>query len=291
MSGINEAKNVNGTPSTKEQEKKDKTAGVLKVFTTNALCDGILDKVRELPTEKYFSVGVEWAVKIGAIAFKVAAVAAVLAAIVLGIRADSIRMLLLGILVAVPACLIFSYIGSKLFHGVMQLIRNFPSRFTSRAFPDCIALVSLFAAVAALLVGILFSISERSWFILVIGLVTALACGFLGLLAATPKILAMEIVEISSPAEELIGIMSFNIKAFLLTTPFIWGVGSVLLVLSLLLSMFMDSEAELFASLIPFIILGLLPLLVYLTFLAFAFSIDFARAILSVPGKLDALKK
>lgn len=257
----------------------------------NRFFDGILYKVRGLQLGECFSIGSKWAVCIGSAAFVALGAVAVLAAVVLGIRADSVAMALLGILVASPACLVFSYIGSKLFDGITKLIENFPSRFSSRAFLDCVAAANLFFAAASVVIAIVWGVAARSWGALAIGLILAVTCAFMGIMALSPKTVNSEIGGECSPAEELIGIVSFKIKALLLTAPFIWCVGAVAIVVGLLLAMFKGDYQGASSMALVGIILGLLPIYVYVLFLAFVFCIDVLRAILSIPSKLDALRK
>ncbi len=59
----------------------------------------------------------------------------------------------------------------------------------------------------------------------------------------------------------------------------------------LLLAMFKGDYQGASSMALVGIILGLLPIYVYVLFLAFVFCIDVLRAILSIPSKLDALRK
>lgn len=273
-----------------ENDEEKICCGMLQLLcSVNTCCDRILEKARELPVEKYFSLGQKWAVTIGAAAFTISGIIAIFLTLAMTVKIKSFSILLIGLLIVVPACFLFAWIGNKLFTGISQLIENFPSPFASQTFLDCVALVNLFVGAATLIFGVVGAINAGSWVFFGICAAISVAAGFTGLLAVAPKVISVNIVEKSSPAEELIGIVSFKIKALLLATPFIWCAGAVILAIASFQGIFSANTLYFLRGFVLFV--GLLPIIVYIGFLASVFCIDMARAILSVPGKLDELKK
>lgn len=257
----------------------------------NRFFEGILEKMRSMLKKEFFDFGSKLALSIGSAAFIVMGVIAAFASIVLGIRADSAVMTLLGILIAPAACLVFSFIGGKLFGSTTKLIEKFPSRFSSRAFLDSVAILCLFLGAASVVVAIVWGISARSWDALAIWLVFSVMSSFVGMMALSPKIVNSEIVEGCSTAEEFIGLVSFKIKALMLMAPFVWCVGAIVIVIGLLLAMINGDYGGAFRMTGFGLFIGLIPICIYVWFLTFALIVDILRAILSIPSKLDALKK
>ena len=133
--------------------------------------------------------------------------------------------------------------------------------------------------------------------------------GYVGAIAMHPELASMEAGK-GSAAEEAIGILGFFCKATLKVVPLFFGILAVVGAIVLLVSVFAPNSnlAYALSSAVTFVPLSrtqgpgflgagailmasLLPMVAYLLFLLACLPLEIWRAILSVPGKLDALRR
>ncbi|ATC63755.1 hypothetical protein CMV30_07205 [Nibricoccus aquaticus] len=172
---------------------------------------------------------------------------------------------------------------------------------------ECLGLVLLLAAIGALIGGIITAIQVESFTPIIPALVSfVLLTAFAGV-ALHPSLANVEEAP-ATAGEEAIGLFSFFAKAGLALQPLLFAVyaaagaivilfalfgsdvslslgGLILLPTTITLSGGGPAGAAIIAS------ACLLPLTAYLTFLLYYLLIDVLRAILSIPQKLDQLRR
>lgn len=236
--------------------------------------------------------------KIGLYGIYLMAVIGLLTSLVFPIRYDALpfgKSLLAGLLWVIT-CIIIHYTAFKFIPAVREIIKSTPTQMGSEAFLNSSALLFGLSGVVSLCAGIFFWIKTSSMNTFLFGLSSFLVCLFMLVLTLNPSLLNIKITEQTSPGEEFIALFSFFIKSFLKLIPVTFGLGVILAVLNLLSTLFSSYGYinEIFAKLISiagFSSVALLPIIGYVVFLIYYFTIDIASAILSLPAKLDSLKK
>ena len=190
-----------------------------------------------------------------------------------------------------------------------RTIANTPSQVSSPAFLECTGLLLLLAALGALVGGVVSMIRVESIVPLVPALFVAAAFTYVGATALHPRLVNVNL-GVGSAGEEGIGLLSFFFKAALKLVPLFFGLLAVGGVLAILASFTESGQA--FASTIGAVLqfvplpmetsagftgsavimlAALLPMIGYFLFLLSYLAIDLVRAVLSVPTKLDALRR
>jgi len=246
--------------------------------------------------------------KIGQYAVLLGAVLTVVYAIVAAIRYNSLEMLLTG-LVFVAAIAVAQFAAGRFLGAGEKLIASTVSRLSSPAFLECTGLLVLLLAAATFLGGIITSIRVSSVAPFLPALITSAALVYFGALALHPEQVTVETAA-GTAGEEAIGLLCFFFKASLKLVPLFFFLLAVAGDLAILASFFSGEGqfgymvAALVAS-VPFlgsapygfagsamlVAACLLPLLAYFVFLLQYLFLDVLRAILAVPGKLDALRR
>lgn len=228
--------------------------------------------------------------------------------IIWSIRSNSFGVFLIG-LALVVALAVAQFITTRFLGAADMLIANTPSRISTTAFLECVGFLFSLIALALLLSSIGAAIAASSIVPLIPGFVAAVLCAYMGAIALHPEIVAVEPGQ-GSAGEEAIGLISFFLKAGLKLVPPLFAlfasVGVLVLIVSLVApdSSLQDSLSHTLPSL-PLgriapsgfagagIVLyaGLLPMFAYFGFLVALLPLELWRAILSIPGKLDSLRR
>lgn len=195
--------------------------------------------------------------------------------------------------------LIVQYIAKKFSHAGETLIENNSSRLSSSAFLDCLGLLALIGGIAAFLYCLYEAIKLPSLWYLLYGIASFILLEFVALVALNPRTITVEVVDETSAGEEAIGIMTLFIKKVMRLIPILFGVGIIAVTVMLFinaLGLFSEARLNLAAdrSLKFYVLLikiGLLPFLSYIFFVFAYLCIDVIRAILSIPKKLDDLRR
>lgn len=226
-------------------------------------------------------------------------------AIYAAIKFDSLTMLMTGIGLFV-AITIAQFAAQSFLGAGDKLVANTPSRIATSAFLECFGLLALLAAFAFLFVGIRTAIALEIFAPFLTGLLLAVLWTFVGGLSLHPRQLNVDIGE-GTAGEEAIGLLTFAMKAGLKLVPLFFFLVA-LLGCFVILASFTDSGAQYagmvrgipgiglagpagFAGAATVIFACLIPMLGYLLFLILYLVFDLIRAILSVPPKLDALRR
>jgi hypothetical protein len=254
----------------------------------------LLKGLRRLLTESGLGASDLVARQTGHIAFVLAAVLLVLGFFVLGIRSDSFRLSFSALLLIAPAAILLHYVAALFLDAGVSLLRKSPSELSSTAILTFFALVFFAGAVLCFVLGLYGVILGGSLlsFVICLGATAILfyACG----LALNPATVNVDPTGGLSAGEEALGILLFLIKVPLRLVPFLFGVGSVVGVgaaIYLLYLVFTQIPLEQAYQIARGILgVALLPLAAYLIFVFSALLVELYRAILRIPGKLDALR-
>jgi hypothetical protein len=257
---------------------------------------------------KLIGVSLRWARDIGHYAVLVGGALALVFALITAIRMNSFTVFLLG-LGFVVALAVAQFAAQRFLASADALIANTPSRLSSFAFLECTGLLAVLAAVALLVAGVVTSIQLGSAAPLIPAVLGAAFWGYIGAIALHPELASMEAGK-GSAAEEAIGILAFFCKAALKIVPLFFGILAVVGAIVVLVSIFAPNSSLAYAlsSAVAFVPLpgmqgpgflgagavllaSLLPMAAYFLFLLACLPLEIWRAILSLPGKLDALKR
>lgn len=231
-----------------------------------------------------------------------------LVSIIGAIRTNSFGMFIGG-LVFVAILGVAQFAASRFLHAGDALIASTPSRLSSLAFLECIGLLAVFAAVGCLLFGVFTTIQVRDVTPLIGFLLGAVFFAYVGAISLHPELASVEAGS-GSAGEEAIGLLAFLLKAVLKIAPLFFALLAIVGSLVLLVSVVAPNSRFVYglSRMIPVLsIPGLngpglggiglvltatmLPLFAYFWFLIASLPLELCRAILAVPGKLDALRK
>lgn len=236
--------------------------------------------------------------KIGHIALILSALLIFLFGVILAIRSSDAWAFITYLLVF-PVLLIAQYVAVKFLDAGGRLIAKTPSSLSSRAVPECFALLALIAVIIALVGGLVGTIADGSAMPLGAGLGASLILLYMLGAALNASTLNIDVEGDASAGQEAIGILSFLLKLNLRLVPFVFGVGSALGTLGVLYTLVLIIRANQFtlqlalfeaSSVFMFVLaVAVSPFLIYLSFLIYYLLLDVLRAVLCVPGKLDRL--
>jgi hypothetical protein len=269
-----------------------KLLGIIRNFLTPALVEN------SLILAKYFG---QYAVLLGGLLGFVAAIVA-------AIRLNSFGIFLSG-LGFIVALAVAQFAAVKFLNASDNLIDSTPSRLSSLAFLDCIGLLTILAAFIVLIGGIVGAIKGAGVSILIIALVSSALLAIFSAVSLHPELASVESGS-ASAGEEAIGILAFFLKGLLKLVPLVFALFAVVGALILLVGMFAPRSNFVFMlgqmlPTVPIPGLGgpglsglavvltatLVPIISYFMFLIASLPLELWRAVLSLPGKLDGLKR
>lgn len=269
------------------------------------LFDALLDAIRSQFTAKFIDSTTRVFVTCGNLGLFAVMGLILLFWLIVAIKAEELAVM-------VPAFIFFlvlavlQYVGNRFCRALDRLNRTTSGHIQSQAFPDSFALINVVAGIGVLLwltIETLGSESpETNYTPILFGLAAFVVCQYLAFISLNLGCLNITVVEKADAGEESIGVMSFLLKALSRLVPVAYGAGVIyagLLFLYALYQVFAGDDPEpirlmrgvVTAGLATYwaILFGLLPFLGYLVFLGYYLWVAVIRAILSIPGKLDAL--
>ncbi len=189
-------------------------------------------------------------------------------------------------------CLVLYYIAWKFIPNIIRIINSTPTKVCSQAFLNCTAFVILICGVTSFFRG-LYTWAKISnvedFFSALIILIFSL---YFIILCLNPKILNIQVTKQVTAGEELIGLLSFFMKGFLKITPIVFGYGIIFSDFCMVQMLFtkcnyVNQVFYKFFQAGSLVSCALLPIIAYIVFLFYYFFIDLARALLSIPSKID----
>lgn len=279
-------------------EKKSKKRKGFDYLFFVKLIEKILGSIRKLLTPKLLGFFNKWLTILGHYSLLIASVLALLIGIIGAIRLESFMFFLTALVFSIFV-LVIQYIADKFSHAGEILIKNNPTSLSSTAFLDSLGLLAMIGGIVALLVNLYFAIKSPSLNALLTGVGLFVFLEFVALIALNPELITVDVVKETTAGEEAIGILTVFLKKIMKLVPILFGLGVIIGTVMLLISSFnlFSNERMFFApakiewSYSLIISSGLLPLLSYILFLLFYLIIDIIRAILSLPRKIDNLRK
>ena len=281
-------------------ERLRKTVGAEDVLESLPHLKGVravLEALRRWISENGLGAADRIVRQVGHLAYMASAVVLILAFLVLGIRADSFRLFFMGLLLLLPAAMILHFLAALFLDAGAALLRKSPSELASSAVLAFFALVFLAGALYCFLMGLYVVINGGSFLTAALWLggcaVLVYACG----VALHPSTVNVTAGTDMSAGEEALGIGLFLVKLPMRLVPFLFGVGSVVGLITavyLFYRVFAQEAAymaeEAYQAAHGVLGVALIPFLVYILF-AFAYLlVDLLRAILRTPGRIEALR-
>lgn len=280
-----------------------KTNGsLLKGSFVNDRIDSCLASLRKISWDRGFDKAEMFTNSIGTWGYYLLAVFSLIAYPILFSKIEMGGTGFLIGLVFLVFCFFFGYCGTKLYSSIRNLIDNIPSSVSSMNVIDVIAVIAAILAVFGSitcfiasridLVAMLMSATDVS--LVLVGVVLLFAGAYICvMLIGSQKLLGVKVEKCGS-AEEFLGLITLFIKMLTRLTPFIWGAGAFAALVIEIQALSSDG-GDFFAytglAAYTAVITGLLPLIVYINYIMCNFILDFAKSVLSVPGKIDSLKK
>jgi hypothetical protein len=269
---------------------------------------GLLGKVGRILSPALVVRSLQAAKKVGHFAVLVGGALTLAYAIFDAIKQNSFSVFAVG-LGLVVALAVAQFAAVRFLNAADTIVSNTPSRVSSSAFLECAGLLILLLAATILLGGIAGAISARNVMPLIPALFFGLTLTCFGAIALHPQVVNVELGA-GSAGEEAIGLLSFFFKAGLKLVPLFFLVLSAGGALALLVSFFgtsgglaimADGLANSFRLPVQIpnglsgsalVLVGcLIPILGYFLFLLEYLFVDVLRAVLSVPAKLDVLRR
>jgi hypothetical protein len=282
-----------------EKKAKGKKMGSIGHLFGVKWVEKFIEFTRGIFSEKILDFTLKWALIFGHFALIVAAVLGLLFAIIYAIRVNDFYAFLYGI-AWVILIFVVQYIAHKFSDAGENLIKNNPTRLSSKAFLDCVAFIFMIAGLVIFIVSVINLIKNGVLEIFLTGLGMAVFCEFIAMVSFHYRTITMEVVNKTTAGQEAIGIITFFMKALLKLVPLFFGVGVVLGTIILFINSFglFGNQIRTASAWISgnhtaeqILMAGILPFVAYIVFVLYYLVIDIITAILSLPGKIDSLKK
>ncbi len=231
--------------------------------------------------------------------------------IIEAIRRDSFSIFAVG-LALVVALAVAQYAAIRFLDAADALIASTPGRVVSSAFLECAGLLLVLLAVSSVVGGAWAAVQLRGLGPLLPALFTGVVFAALGALALHPGLVNNH-PGTGTAGEEAMGLLSFAAKATLKIAPLAFALLAAAGAIAVLWSCF--AQGGPFSNVVNAVMSGvplvgqiatfdpgqmgsaliafacLVPMIAYAFFLLQHLAIDLLRAVLSLPGKLDALRR
>ncbi len=246
----------------------------------------------------------------GHIAVLIGSALGLIVALINSIKTSALSAFFVGGVGFVLAIAVAQFSALRFISAGAALIATSPTRLNSKSFLECLGLFAVLGAAALLIGGVVTAIRADSFLPIIPAVLVAVFLAYFALVALHPGEVNVNLEPGASAGEEAISVFSFFSKVGLRLTPLFFCLFTMLGACATIFSMSERGAAtsEAMLSFIPIplgsaamagasvgtavLLFGcLLPLLSYLGFLVSYLVIDLLRAQLSIPGKLDALKK
>jgi hypothetical protein len=268
---------------------------------------GVLGTVARVLSPEFVEASLRFARNTGHLAVLAGGALTLLYAIFGAIKYNSFGLFLtgLGILAGIA---IAQFTATRFQAAGEKAIANTPSRVSSPAFLECAGLLVLLLGAGVFITGAVGAIRLGSLVPLMPALLLAATLIYVGAVALHPRLVNVESGE-GTAGEEAIGLLAFAAKAALKLVPLFFcllavggcvaivasffeagqGLAAMIASVTQLVPLPIDAPYGLAAAMVV-LMACLLPLAAYFLFLMQYLFVDVLRAILSVPGKLDALR-
>lgn len=284
-----------------QEKKQDKTQDKTKAVRLwgVAVLEKVLVSTKDLLNRKVLDFAVRWIFRIGHVGLLAAAALGFLFSLIVAIRLDSFSAFLYGI-AWVVLVLVIQYVAHRFAATGDSLIENNPSSLTSKAFLDCLGLLSVIGGLIAIVLGAIRSIQGAGIRFILAGTALFILLELFAIVVFNPETVSTETGGKNSAGQEAIGIIVLFIKSFMRLVPILFGIGIAAGFVLLAIDAFgiFGSEYRLLADWKRawytgriIVLSGLVPFLSYIGFVIAYLAVDVIRAILATPEKIEALRK
>lgn len=219
--------------------------------------------------------------------------------VLLGVKADSLQMIVIGMVAAI-GLLVLQYWSQRTSSAIEQSITSTPVTLGSTAVVDGLAVSSLVAGAILPIWLVVTAVQAKDGIVemLIVAVGVLITLGYVAALALHPRLMNVQFEKTSSAGDEAIGVVGFVLRLVFRFVPMAYAVGMTFLPLALIKAMiglFGDGVggAALAGTLIQTWLfqVAALPLLAYLLYIFYSLTIDLVRATLAVPRKLDEVRE
>jgi len=236
----------------------------------------------------------------GVVVLYAAVASAIVGGTITAIKADSLKPLMSWFGLA-AGLFVLQYVAQRLLSSLELMIAANQSRLGSTAVPDSTFAVLLLGTLAGTVGGVVTAIDVGSVYLALSSLLFLAGGLFAACVAARPFDLGVVVDPDCRAAEEAVGVGTFLMKLFLRCVPLLFAVGvtaGTIKSFDVIVRVFQagDDRLRLMSFLddawfVNSLLVGAaaLPLLAYLGSLSYYVMLDVLSAIVSIPGKLDAL--
>lgn len=286
-------------------ETKDDSNVLAGSFLNNKI-DGLISALRGVRWDKGFDCAERGTISIGIWGYYLLALFSL---ITFPIICSKVEMTGIGFLmgfVFLVFCVIFGYCGTKLYGSIRNLIDNIPSSVSSMNIVDMLAVISIVAAIFGSAVCFVIGNNDTAQMVMMMAGVSTDGFNGIGvgvliggiyifiMLVGAKSLLGVKEEKCGS-AEEFLGIVTMFIKMAARLTPFIWALGAFAAVVLEIVALVSGEDGDFIVNtgvaVSVAVMTGFFPLIIYINYITYNFVLDFAKSVLSVPGKIDALKK
>lgn len=260
------------------------------------LFDIVIDAARAQFSAQFVDATTKIFVTCGHYCLYVAMLASFGVALTLGIHSEPLYPVLLGV-IGLLILAVLQYSAGRVCVALDRLNRTAAGNVSNTVFLDSFAVLNMVAGLATLITSAVLAVHNDAYPLILAGLVLFIVCEYLAFVSLNPQTLSISVVGEAGPAEEAIGVVWFLLKAILRLSPVAFGAGVVCSTLWLFYAsyqLFPDAQVDAaehtaLAAACSTICFAALPTVTYVFFLLSQLLIDVVRALLSIPGKLDAL--
>ena len=211
-------------------------------------------------------------------------------------------VLAVGSLIALVICI---YAAAKMIDALAKVIKSSTCKISSLNIFAVMTAVGLLVAIGSLIGGIHFAIEFKVAQFFFSGLGSAVFFTLITIYTANPEKFGIVEDETASAGEDFVSLSTFVLKVMLRLVPIAllgMAIVGILQIVPMIFKTYVHSDGNTNRLLVglmagdmlgsmQFVFIGLLPLIAYLIYIFYYVMLDLIRAILQLPGKLDALKK
>ena len=190
------------------------------------------------------------------------------------------------------SCIFLAYLGEQIFKLGDNLIKRNSNIISSIRLLNCFFIFFFFIALGLLIGGIYLGYTTKSIQLFYSLFLGAFSLFITSVVALKPQLINLQINESSSSDEDWISIIQFFVKGNLFIIPYYWGLYLTVLCINLIVRLGAEEYvlvANFTATIPQMAIVGFSPLIAYLMFLGVSFTLNFAKAVLVIPQKLDII--
>jgi hypothetical protein len=255
--------------------------------------DKLLSSARRTMSPRFFDVTAAWLTRAGHFGLLAGAALSLLLGIIVAVQGNRFDSFLIGVGGAVLV-LVLQYTAVRFLPAGDALIAATPTRVSSRAFLDCVGLVSVVVGWIALVLGLIHAIRTHWLLHLWSGVATFVALESAACVAFHPELANVKVAEGLTSEDEAVGVLAFAAKAGLRLVPASFGAWAIMGAVGIAIacvdavrategSVTTDFSAP--ASCRWLLAGAALPFAAFLAYLMIYLAIAITRAILSIPSR------